>query len=439
MEHLSASAPNHPNTTLLPANAPERILQFGEGDFLRTFALHFVDVLNEKTGFCSKVVTVQTASKTESENGCPDFSPCISRRLNAGTDSKAILACAENPHLRYIVSNTSDPHFFRLLTQLLYRRFEQFGSESGKGFVLLPCEPIEDNGERMKKQVLHYAYQWALGNEFLTWLMRENLFCSTLADPIADTYPQNDKERSGFWIIEGPCSLKEELPLQKSGLPVLICDDCSAYREYSVRILGGLLTSTIPGAFLSGQNQVRSSVRNPVIGRFMEKIIRDEIGPTLALPQKELLEFTHSAMERFVKPFLEHDLLPFCQNCTAKWKTRLLPSLHAFIQKNQKLPACLCASFAFYITLYRGGQLTEGGLLCRRSGLTYLLQDDASVLHFYDEHRYDSSTALAHAVCTKWSFWNENLSLIPGFEKEIVRFLHRIEQTGTYPVMMECL
>lgn len=439
MEQLSNHTPNLSHSDAFPTNAPERILQFGEGDFLRTFALHFVDVLNEKIGFCSKVVTVQTDTNPEKGNTCIRTSPSISRRLNLWSDSKAVLNCAENPHLRYIVSNTSDPHFFRLLTQLLYRRFELFGKESGRGFVLLPCEPIEDNGERMKKQVLHYARQWALSNEFLTWLMRENLFCSTLADPIADTYPQNDRERSGFWIIEGPCSLKEELPLQKSGLPVLICDDCSAYREYSVRILGGLLTSTIPGAFLSGQNQVCSSVRNPVIGKFMERIIQAEIGPTLALPQEELLEFTHSAMERFVKPFLEQDLLPFCQNCTAKWKTRILPSLHAFLQANQKLPACLCASFAFYIALYRGGQLTEGGLLCRRSGLTYLLQDDASVLHFYDEHRYDSSGELAHAVCTKWNFWNENLSLIPGFEQETARLLHRIEQTGTYPVMMECL
>ena len=40
-------------------NAPERILQFGEGNFLRAFVDYFIDNMNEKADFNSKVVLVQ--------------------------------------------------------------------------------------------------------------------------------------------------------------------------------------------------------------------------------------------------------------------------------------------------------------------------------------------------------------------------------------------
>ena len=207
---------------LLPA-APERILQFGEGNFLRAFVDDFVDQMNEKADFCSKIVVCQpgsqnpaAADRINAQEGLytlllrgqeegqavqkKRIISCVSRCLNLYRDYEAWLKCAENPELRFITSNTTeagivyDPScqftdqppasFPAKLTQFLYRRFECFGSVSGKGFILLPCELIDDNGAELKRCVLAYAKQWQLGASFEAWLEKENLFCLPLRQMI---------------------------------------------------------------------------------------------------------------------------------------------------------------------------------------------------------------------------------------------------------------
>lgn len=476
-------------------NAPERILQFGEGNFLRAFVDYFVDVMNEKADFNSKVVLCQprSARTTSSDNinaqeglytlllrGLKNgkeinrrrIISCVSRCLNPHRDYEAILACADNPDLRFITCNTTeagiayDPScnfndmpaasFPGKLTQFLYRRFQKFGSEKGKGFIILACELIENNGKELKKCVLQYAEQWALGNDFITWLHEENIFCSTLVDRIVTGYPKNEAaalcEEFGYedrlintgenfasWVIEGPQSLKKELPFEEAGLPVLICDDHKPYKQRKVRILNGAHTSMALGAFLSGKDIVRDCMEDDIIQTFMNKAIFDEIIPTLTLPQNELADFAKTVAERFKNPFIDHSLLAISLNSTAKWKARVLPSLTGYIEKYGTLPACLAASFAFYISFYRGNVLTEEGLLGRRDGSEYLVSDDRAVLEFYYAHRNDSSPELAHAVCSNSLFWGEDLTKINGFETAVTDFLEQIEKNGTYTVMKNCL
>lgn len=465
----------------LLSSAPERILQFGEGNFLRAFVDDFVDQMNEKADFHSKIVVCQPGSKNPAaadrinaqeglytlllrgqEEGQPvqkkRVISCVSRCLNLYRDYEAWLDCAKNPELRFITSNTTeagivyDPScqftdqppasFPAKLTQFLYRRFELFGSVPGKGFIILPCELIDENGAELKRCVLAYAKQWKLDIAFEQWIKEENLFCSTLVDRIVTGYPQKEAdglcktlgyndtlidtgETFAAWVIEGPQQLKKELPFEKAGLPVLICDDHKPYKQRKVRILNGAHTAMVPGAYLAGQEIVRDCIHDPVISSFMNQAIYEEIIPTLSLPKKDLTDFAAAVKERFANPFIDHALLSICLNCTSKWKARVLPSLKAYLAQTGRLPVCLTASFAFYIAFYHQK--------------AHLLKDDATVLAFYDAHKEDSLSELAHYVCSNQNFWGEDLSQLPGFEQAIAQLLEKIEKNGTYSIMKECL
>lgn len=473
--------------------APERVLQFGEGNFLRAFVDYFIDILNEKAGFNSKVVLCQPIAPgladmiNEQEGlytlylrGFQDgqkvnrkrIISCVSRCLNPYADFESLLKCAENPDLRYIACNTTEAgivydnscrfadapadSYPGKLTQFLYRRFQTFGKESGKGFVILSCELIDNNGKELEKCVLQYAQQWELGSDFISWIQQENIFCSTLVDRIVTGYPRAEAdaineengyidqlidtgEIFGFWVIEGPDSLKKELPFEEAGLPVLITNDHKPYKQRKVRILNGAHTSFVLGAYLAGQNIVRDCMNDEVIQKFMNKTIYEEIIPTLTLPKEELEEFAASVTERFKNPFIDHALLAISLNSTSKWKARVLPSLKGYLEKTGKLPACITASFAFYIEFFSGKQLTEDALIGLRGEEEYLIKDDRFILEFYEAHKNDSAAELAHAVCTNESFWGEDLSRLDGFEAAVTEYLEEIRAHGSYEVMKQCL
>jgi len=474
-------------------SAPERVLQFGEGNFLRAFVNYFVDVLNEKTGFNSKVVLCQPIAHGLSdmineqeglytlylrgfENGQKvnkkRIISCVSRCLNPYQDYQAVLECAKNPDLRYIACNTTeagivyDPacafadspasSYPAKLTQFMYERFQNFGKEAGRGFVILSCELIDNNGKELEKCVLQYAEQWQLGTDFINWIKTENIFCSTLVDRIVTGYPHSEAEAIceengyidnlidtgevfGFWVIEGPDSLKQELKFEQADLPVMITDNHKPYKQRKVRILNGAHTSMVLGAYLAGQDIVRDCMDDEVIRDFMNKTIYDEIIPTLTLPPQELADFAASVTERFKNPFIDHALLAISLNSTSKWKARVMPSFKGYIDKFGKLPACISASFAFYIAFYKGCRIEDGKLIGNRNGQDYPIQDDSFILDFFLSHKVDDAKTLAHAVCSNTDFWGEDLTQIPEFENQIAAYLEMIETKGAYEVMKTCL
>ncbi len=474
-------------------NAPERVLQFGEGNFLRAFVDYFIDMMNEKAGFHSKVVLCQPiapglADMINEQEGLytlylrgfekgqkvndKRIISCVSRCLNPYSQFQELLDCAKNPDLRFIACNTTeagiayDPAckltdapaetYPGKLTQFMYERFQVFGKEAGKGFVILSCELIDNNGKELEKCVLQYAKLWNLEDDFIRWIKEENIFCSTLVDRIVTGYPRNEAEEIcrengyldniidtgevfGFWVIEGPESLKEELPFEKAGLPVLITDDHKPYKQRKVRILNGAHTSMVLGAYLAGEDIVRNCMEDEVIQGFMNKTIYDEIIPTLTLPKDELEGFAASVTERFKNPFIDHALLAISLNSTSKWKARVMPSFKGYVYKSGKLPPCITASFAFYIAFYKGKKMGEDGMIGQRKGNEYTIKDDASILEFYLAHKDDDNKTLAHAVCSNTDFWGEDLSLAAGFEEEVAKYLDMIDEKGTYEVMKSCL
>ena len=486
-------------TGYLLKEAPERVIQFGEGNFMRAFVDFFIDNMNEKADFNSKVVLVQPIAPipgafdlkdaiNEQEGlytlylrGCENdekvnkkrIISCVSRCLNAYTDFDAVMACAENPQLRFISCNTTeagityDPacrfedrpasSYPGKLTQFLYHRFQTFGSQPGKGFLILACELIDDNGKELEKCVLKYASQWNLGQDFIQWLQKENTFCSTLVDRIVTGFPRTEApalneengyednvmdtgEIFGFWVIEGPQSIRTELPFEKAGLPILVTDDHKPYKQRKVRILNGAHTSMVLGAYLAGQDIVRDCMEDPTIQGFMNKAIYDEIIPTLTLPKEELQDFAASVTERFRNPYIDHALLSISLNSTSKWKARVLPSLKAYADQKQTLPPCLTASLAFHIAFYNGHTLTETGLTATRpKGNDYTISDDRPILEFFASHRQDTPEALVHAVCTNSALWGLDLTTLPNLEKTVCQDLILIQQKGAYELMKKCL
>ncbi|MGI5959998.1 MAG: tagaturonate reductase [Massiliimalia sp.] len=473
--------------------ASEKVIQFGEGNFLRGFADVFLDLLNEKTGLNAKAVLVQPVGKQDhtapfdEQNGLYTLYlrgfengqkvnrkrviSCVSRCLNPYSHYEQIMACAENPELRYIISNTTeagivyDPScqfdqtppqaFPAKLTQFLYRRFQRFGA-GADGFVILPCELIDDNGKALKHCVKQYIEQWKLGAEFLQWVEQKNDFCSTLVDRIITGYPSGEAEQLNrengyedtlmdagevfaFWAIEGPEWLKEELLFEQAGLPVVITPDCKPYKDRKVRILNGAHTSMVLGAFLAGQDIVRGCMEDPVICGFMKKAVYEEIMPTLALPKEELLSFADAVIERFQNPFIDHKLLSISLNSTSKWKARVLPSLLDYVKIKGKVPECLAASFAFYLLFYHGNQMGENGLEAEYGGRSYTVIDDQAVLQFFYDLKDDPMESLAMAVMGNKSFWGCDLTQIEGFAQSVIGYLDAVHKTDIKTVMKQLI
>ncbi len=480
-------------------DAPERVLQFGEGNFLRAFVDYFIDIMNEKAGFNSKVVLVQPIANKEggfklnevinSQDGLYDLYlrgfqdgkkindkrviSCVSRCLNVYSDYQAVMDCAKNPDLRFIVCNTTEAGiaydetckfndapastYPAKLTKFMYERFLNFGSVKGKGFIILACELIDDNGKKLEEYVLKYANDWNLGEEFINWIKQENIFCSTLVDRIVTGYPRNEAEAInnengyidniidtgeifGFWVIEGPQSIKDEFPCEKADLPILICDDHKPYKQRKVRILNGAHTSFVLGAYQAGQHIVRDCMHDEVISSFMNKTLFDEVIPTLTLKKEDCEQFAASVIDRFKNPFIDHQLLSISLNSTSKWKARVMPSLLGYVNKYNKLPECISASFAFYIKFYQGKKLNEKGLVAHREdGEEYIISDDKEVLEFYLAHKDDNVEQIVKAVASNINFWGQDLTLIPGFESAVCKYLNDINTKGAYEVMKECL
>lgn len=453
---------------LLP-QAPERVLQFGEGNFLRAFVDYFVDIANERCGFNTKVVVCQpiptgmTERINEQEglytlclrgredgNEVNDWRviSSVSRCINPYENYDALLECAKNEDLRYIVSNTTeagiayDPScgfddrppasFPAKLTRFLYERF----SLGGRGFVILSCELIDNNGRQLLECVRRYIAQWNLPQAFADWVEKENLFCSTLVDRIVTGYPRAEAEALcsrlgyedalldtgepfGLWVIEGPQELEEELPFARAGLPVKVVADHTPYKKRKVRILNGAHTCMIPTALLCGQTIVRECMEDPEILAFLRRAVYDEIIPTLTLPKDELLAFAHAVEERFANPFIDHQLVSILLNNTSKWKARVLPSLRAYLEKKSELPACLTLSFAAYLECY----------------VTRDVQDDPWVLDFFAAHRDDAPRALASAALSNERMWDEDLSALPGLLDAVTADLEEIRAKGMRAVM----
>lgn len=482
------------NASMAPApSRPVRVLQFGEGNFLRAFVDYMIDIANEKTGFDGSIVLVkpipmgtllpyfhdQDYRYTVVLRGLENGTPVEKNRLvTSVSDAVDCYADYERYHnyacldtLRFIVSNTTEAGIvldesdsFDLcppnsypgkLTKFLYERAVHFNYDNSKGLIILPVELIDDNGIELKRCVKALTKIWNLGDAFDRWLDEACIFTSTLVDRIVTGYPRGEDqaiwdklgyedhilvtaEPFGLWVIESPKDLSSELPLPQCGLPVIYTDNQKPYKQRKVRILNGAHTSFVPMAFQCGYDIVLDAMNDATICNFMQKTLHEEVIPTLTLPKEDLEAFADAVTSRFRNPFIRHQLLSICLNCVSKWRARCMPSFMEYIRMNQQLPAHLTFSMAAMISLYRNGTLQEDGkLLCKRGSETYTLQDDAAVLSFFANHSGASAETLAKDFLSDTSFWGQDLTQVPGFLDYVVQALNDIEKLGMAAVISQ--
>ena len=475
-------------------NAPEKVMQFGEGNFLRAFVDNFIDISNEKAGFNGKVALVQPIAQglTElinkqeglytlylrgSENGekidDKRVISAVSRCINPYGEWDKVLELARSGELEIIVSNTTEAgivhdaesafgqnppvSFPAKLTRVLFERF----TAGQKGVVILSCELIDNNGKELQKCVNQYIEDWKLSNDFRRWVNEENIFCSTLVDRIVPGRIRDPKEAEalaetngyddpladvgevfGIWVIEGPEGLEDRLPFKQAGVPVIVVPDVTPYKKRKVRILNGAHTGFVLGAYLAGYDIVRDCMHDETILRYMNKMLYDEVIPTLPLDKKDLEAFARAVQDRFNNPFVNHELMSISLNSTSKWRARNMPTFLDYVQERGELPVCLTTSFAAYIAFYSNEirELNEKGLVCcRAKGNEYTVSDDRYVLEFYRDHRNDSPEELVHAVMTNTEMWGQNLTEINGFETAVVRILKQIRTEGALAAYRACL
>ncbi len=477
-------------------DAPEKVMQFGEGNFLRAFVDYWFDISNEKAGFNGKIVLVQPigngltslinaqeglytlylrgrekGEKVDKKRVISSVSRCLNPYTEDGFSDMMRLAVSDD--LEYIVSNTTeagiayDPacnkddrpasSFPGKLTQVLYERF----LANKPGVVILSCELIDNNGKELLACVNKYIAQWNLGDEFKNYVSRDCLFCSTLVDRIvpgrirdAEEVKRLEEENGyhdelidvgeifGVWNIEGPAWLSEKLPFERAKVNCIVVPDVTPYKKRKVRILNGAHTGFVPGAYLAGFDIVRDCMHDENVKGFMNKMLYDEVIPTLPLDKKDLYDFAEAVQDRFNNPFVNHELLSITLNSTSKWLARNYPSFIEYVETKHELPKCLAMSFALLIAHYSSDiqDLDDTGLKCRRPlGNTYYVKDDRFILEFYYERRNASVKTLVHDVMSNTAFWGRDLGTVPGFEYATIKNLEFIRQNGAMEAFKSCL
>ncbi|MEZ4976861.1 MAG: tagaturonate reductase [Flavobacteriaceae bacterium] len=462
-------------TANITTKLPIKVVQFGEGNFLRAFVDYIIDRLNTDTGFNAGVAVVQPLNGglipllNEQDGLYTLFMrgikkgniidenrliSCIQKAINPYSDYDDYLALAQEESLEFLISNTTesgiayDPSdtgfdscpssFPAKVTALLYKRFQHFNGASNKGLTIIPCELINYNAETLKGIILKYAADWNLGQDFMAWIEEHNSFHNTLVDRIVPGYPKDDIESYEekleykdklivsaeiflLWVIEGDEKLLAKIPFNKIDESILVVKDMQPYRNRKVRILNGAHTGFVTVALLHGNTTVKEAMDDSFMGSFIQKMVYDEIGRVLPMPKSEVDSFSEEVFDRFRNPFIKHLLASIALNSLSKFKVRVLPSLLAYSEKYGKLPVNLTFSLACLIRFYKGDW----------HGKQLPVQDDPQIVGFFTKiWKSDSYTEISQKVVSNKEFWGSDLSLTKGLVKAVADALQLIDAFG---------
>lgn len=485
--------------TALKREFTERVIQFGEGNFLRAFVDWIIHRMDETTDFDASVVVVQPIAQGMVEKlneqdclyhvnlqGLIDGKPVnsltlidtISRALNPYQDFDAFLRLAEQPEMRFVISNTTeagiafDPacrlsdkpasSYPGKLVQLLWHRFKTFKGDPAKGFIIMPCELIFLNGHHLRECIDQYVELWRedFGDayeSFKKWTTESCYVCATLVDRIVPGFPRKEigsiQEKLGYadnmvvqgeafhlWVIETAPNLPleqlaKEFPAERAGLNIVLTHNEAPYHERKVTLLNGPHTVLSPVAYLSGIDIVRDACKHPVVGKFIHKVQFDELMQTLNLPMDELQQFAGDVLERFLNPYVDHQVTSIMLNSFPKYQTRDLPGLKTYLERKGELPKGLVLGLAAIITYYKGG--------VRADGAPIQPNDDARIMAFLDElwQTGDTRKIAEGVLAAKDLIWHEHgdLNQIPGLTDMLTQMLDSIQQKGMLNTVEEVI
>jgi tagaturonate reductase len=465
------------NRRLFPGAAahPERVLQFGEGNFLRAFVDWQIDGMNRKGLFQSGVLVVQPIEKgkvgilngqdglyTLIERGLEEGKPLerremisvIRRGLDPYKQWDLYMESARRPEVRFVFSNTTEAGidyvpvpfpdgvcpapFPAKLAAFLYERYRHFGGAAGRGLLVFPCELIEGNGRVLKDCLVRHARDWGLGGGFLEWLDRNNHFYDTLVDRIVSGYPSVEAETlqtelgyedalmvcselHHFWAIQGDPAARRELPLTEASFNVRWTEDLTPFRLLKVRILNGAHTLVAIPALLAGRETVGQCIRDPLAASFLRTAIYGEVLPALDMPESEKKSYAGSVFERLANPFLEHRLTAIALNAVSKFRVRVLPSLLAYRERTGGVPALCSFSLAALIAFYKSTRAEVFASPRQAPAKSPAAEDEPKVLaKFARAHGSSDPAAVCREILEDGELWGFDLGSVPGLVDRVI-------------------
>ncbi len=464
----------------------EKVLQFGEGNFLRAFVDWMIDEANDEGHFDGSVVLVQpidrgmvnmindqdgmytlimrgleNGEKTEKVKAITS----VSRGINPFEDYESYMAMAESEDLKIIVSNTTEAGisyvegdkledklpvaFPAKICKFLYHRYKHFEGNKESGILLLPVELIDNNGPELERIVKKYASLWNLEEGFINWLDESCAFANTLVDRIVTGYPRDEvsaySEKFGYednlmvtsevfnlWVIEADKKYAKMFPIQKTSANVIWTDDVRPYKKRKVRILNGAHTSTVLSAYLSGFDYVGQFIEDGAYNAYLKSLIFDEIIPTIDLPEEELKNFADAVFERFGNPYIKHRLLDISLNSVSKFTARCLPSLLDYKDRKDALPVRMTYALAALLKFYDIKEEEEGYFGTRENGEKYPVKDDRKNLEFFESiWKEKDITVLVEKTLANKDLWYQDLTEVEGLVDAVTNQLHKIVTLGT--------
>ncbi|NEU32261.1 tagaturonate reductase [bacterium LRH843] len=476
--------------TYVDHELPEKIIQFGEGNFLRGFVDWMVHEMNKQGIFNGKIVAIQptphgkVVPKLNAQDGLytlalrgiedgeiiesNEIISSISRGINPYTDWQDVLKVAESNDIQFVFSNTTEAgltyvkeeysektsplSFPGKVTAFLYHRFKTMNGSKNSGLVIIPCELVEDNGQLLQEIVLKVARDWNLSAEFINWVEEHNTFCNTLVDRIVTGYPTEKIEEYNdllgyidellttgepyhLFAIDADQAVAEQLPFHKAGLNVK-WGDVTPYRELKVRLLNGPHTMMFAACFLAGSDTVLEAMKDPDLLNFIKKGLYHEILLTVSSDESEKNTFVDSVIERFLNPYNRHLLTDIGMNTVFKFKTRLIPSLLDYIKVEKRIPQTIAFSLAALIVYYRPVRMDGAFLVGKRGNDEYTIRDNKEVLHLfmdvwktYDEDGKDTENLIFN-VLKQTDLWGLDLNTIDHLHEAVVGYTRMIEKVG---------
>ncbi|SDJ77663.1 tagaturonate reductase [Sediminibacillus albus] len=482
----------------IEGSMPEKVLQIGEGNFLRGFVDWMVHQMNKQGIFNGSIVAVQPTPHGRVlpklvEQDClyttvlrgrqdgrvvdkAEIIPSISRGINPYEEWEKVLQTAASSDLEIIISNTTEAgitymeepfpekdsplSFPGKLAAILYHRYQAFSGKSEAGLFILPCELIEGNGGKLKALVKQIARDWQLGSDFIEWVETANYFYDTLVDRIVTGYPNGAGDafmaRLGYhdrlmtigepyhlFVIDGNKAIREKFPLDQAGINVK-WGDIERYRQLKVRLLNGPHTLMSSVAFLAGADTVLDVMEDNALRGFIDKGF-EEILLTVPMDNRVKQEFAEAVKERFLNPYNKHYLLDIAMNSIYKYKTRLLPALHTYTGKSEKLPEAIVLSLAALLVFYRPIRHGEKGIIGMRNGEEYAARESEITVKKISECWEKYSTGeigipeLVFSFLGSRSIWEADLNEIEQLTQTVSTYVEQILLNGMEETLRKLL
>lgn len=468
------------STIVSKKQRPTKIIQFGEGNFLRAFIDWFIQTIDDETDFNGGVAVVQPLAtgrvkELEKQDGLYNLLlegiedgelkrslqtiDVLNQFINPYSEYADYLALAENPDIKLVISNTTeagivyDPNdtnydvcptsFPGKLLALLKRRYDHFNGSKDAGLYILACELIDYNGSKLKEVMNKLAQDKGYSAEFIDWLNNANLYYNTLVDRIVPGYPRDQieqlTEELGYidnnivkgeyfhlWVIEGDPCLTKVFPVDKTKLNIIITDNVKPYKERKVKILNGAHTCLVPIAYQMDKRLVSEMMNDPKCNKFLMDFMHNEVWGTIDLSKEELENFTNSVFNRFLNPTIKHELLTIALNSMTKYKTRVLPSAIATYEKTKQLPKHALFSLACWFNMY--SFKNEDG--------TLLIKDDPEFVEMWQGLANASVDEIVDKVMSL-KHWEYDFDQMEGAKDFVKKCLSSIKEKGVEATLDE--